>query len=129
MQLERGHLQMGEGQYYYRVDVFITTFIVFDPYVDTEIFEMDNLNKARENALHRADELISILIKQSMFFLPFATPEEFVLGENACYSVTVSIVVQSDGSHIEYPIFGEDEFRTEEALRFEKEVYENLLNN
>jgi hypothetical protein len=37
--------------------------------------------------------------------------------------------MQSDGNYIEYPIFGEDEFRTEEALRFEKEVYENLLNN
>jgi hypothetical protein len=129
MQLERGHLQMGEGQYYYRVDVFITTFNVFEPYVHTEIFEMDNLNKARENALHRADELISILVKQGMFFLPFARPEEFVLGENTCYSVTVYIVELTDDFYFEYPIFGEDEFRTEEALRFEKEVYENLLNN
>ena len=129
MQFERGRPHIGKDQYYYRVDVFITTFNVFEPYVHTEIFENDNLHQARENALLRADELISILVKQGMFFLPFATQEEFVLGENACYSVTVSIVVQSDGNYIEYPIFGEDEFRTEEALRFEKEVYENLLNN
>ncbi len=129
MQLERGLLHIGEDQYYYRVDVFITTFNVFEPYVHTEIFERDNLNEARENSVLRADEIISILVKQGMFFLPFATPEEFVLGENACYSVTVSIVMQSDGNYIEYPILGEDEFRTEGALRFEKEVYENLLNN
>ncbi len=129
MQFERGRLHKGKDQYYYRVDVFITTFNVFDSYVQTEIFENDNLHQAREKALLRADELNSILLKQGMFFLPFATPKEFVLGENACYSVTVYIVELTDDCYFEYPIFGEDEFRTEEALRFEKEVYENLLIN
>jgi hypothetical protein len=120
----------GIEKFYYVVDVFLGTFDVYPSYSFREEFGNEKLRKAKLKALQRAKELEIILEYQGMFFLPFASPQEFVLGKNANYSITVSLVQEfeedSEYSHEIYTIEGEGIDETIEALEFEADIFKQL---
>lgn len=122
----------GVEKFYYSVDVFIGTFDVYPSYSFNEAFGDKNLRSAKSKAIQRAKELEMILQYQGMFFLPFASPKEFVHGENACYSICVSLVQEFDeDNELEYQIHtikGGDDDENTEALLFETDIFEQLTN-
>jgi hypothetical protein len=122
--------ELGIEKFHYEVEIFISTFGAYESYSHTEEFADENLKKAKFQALKRAQELELILKQQGMFFLPFASPDEFILGKNACYSISVSLIQEFDDEDIEiHTIEGEDLCTTEEALLFESEIFDQLAIN
>jgi hypothetical protein len=120
----------GIEKFYYVVDVLLGTFGVYPPYSFREEFGNEKLREAKLKALQRAKEIEIILDYQGMFFLPFASPSEFVTGKNAFYQITVSLVQEFEEDN-EYPhqihtIEGEDIDETIEALEFEADIFKQL---
>ena len=120
----------GIEKFYYVVDVLLGTFGVYPPYSFREEFGNEKLREAKLKALQRAKEIEIILDYQGMFFLPFASPSEFVTGKNAHYSITVSLVQEfeedNEYSHQIHTIEGEDIDETIEALEFEADIFKQL---
>jgi hypothetical protein len=113
-------------KYHYEVEIFFNTFEVFEPYSHIEKFESENLLESRQNAFKRYEILLAMVERQGYFFLPFARREDFVQGENACYSAQLFLVEDIDGEEELYVIQGEDETTTIDALKSEKEIFERL---
>jgi hypothetical protein len=114
--------------FYYLVEVYISTFNVYESYVHSEVIRCEDLMEAREKAHKRREELISNLEKQGMFFLPFASQQNFVQGENACYSVDLFLIHDIDGEEDIHAIIGHGDCSSISALKFEKEIFERLKN-
>lgn len=112
--------------FYYLVEVYISTFNVYESYVHSEEIRCEDLMEAREKAYKRREELILKLEEQGMFFLPFASQENFVQGENACYSVDLFLIQDIDGEEEIHTIIGHGDCSTTEALQFEKQIFERL---
>ena len=119
----------GLEKYHYEVEIFFNTFEVFEPYSHIEKFEHENLLEARNKAFERYDILLSMVQKQGRFFLPFASQEKFVQGENACFSAQLFLVEENDCDEELYIIHGENEKTTIEALKCEKEIFERLTTS
>lgn len=116
----------GLVKYHYEVEIYFNTFEVYEPYSHIEKFENDNLLESRQNAFKRYEILLAMVERQGYFFLPFARREDFVQGENACYSAQLFLVEDIDGEDELYVIQGEDEKTTIDALKSEKEIFERL---
>ena len=114
--------------FYYLVEVYISTFNVYESYVHSEVIRSEDLMEAREKAHKRREELISNLEKQGMFFLPFASQQNFVQGENACYSVDLFLIHDIDGEEEIHTIIGHGDCSSISALKFEKDIFERLKN-
>lgn len=120
----------GIEKFFYVVEVYLGTFGVYPSYSFIEEFGNEKLREAKLKALQRAKELEIILDYQGMFFLPFASPHEFVTGKNANYSISISLVqefVEDDEySHQIHTIEGEGIDETNEALEFEADIFKQL---
>lgn len=113
--------------YHFEVEIYFNTFEEFAPYSHIEKFESDNLLEARERAFQRYEILLSMVQKQGRFFLPFASRENFVKGENASYLAQIYLIEEIRGEIDEiYIIRGGDEKTTLEALQSEKEIFVRL---
>ncbi|GEM_PF-4892160 len=118
--------EYGIEKYHYEVEIYFNTFQVFEPYSHIEKFESENLLESRQNAFKRYEILLAMVQRQGYFFLPFASQEDFVQGENACYSAYLFLVEEIDGEEELFIIQGENEKTTIDALKSEKEIFERL---
>lgn len=117
----------GSQFYYYKIEVFIATFDIYDSYTHFEEFRYDDLREARKSAFVRQSELINILEKQGMFFLPFAKQENFVFGKNACYSVILSLVIEDHlGEKEIVTLISSDEPEIDNSFWIESQILEQL---
>ena len=120
--------QKGLELYHYEVEIYFNTYNEFAPYSHIEKFESGNLLEAREKAFERYEILLSMVQKQGRFFLPFASPENFVKGENASWAAFIMLIEKNGEEEEIYTIKGQDEKTTLEALNSEKEIFERLSN-
>jgi hypothetical protein len=113
--------------YYYQVDEFVTTFGKDPgknkPFSHTEFFRHNDLHEARKCAFEYYKQRLNGFEKNGGYFLPFASPENFVEGKNSNYSITLYLVeVGETVGEIFHPIAGEDTDEVRESLELEKMV-------
>lgn len=126
MELYNRNLDCAVTTYKYRGWVSVTTFGEdpghHDPYYHTEDFEDSDMLKARTKAYNWYIETLAGLEREGKYFLPFASPEDFVSGKNAAYSVVVSLVICSGSEEDEYDLFGADDQTFEDTLEMEQMI-------
>jgi hypothetical protein len=114
----------------YRGNVFVTTFGLDpnknEPFNHTVDFESPNLFDSREAGIKWYCETIKGLNREGKYFLPFASPSEYIEGKHAAYSVNLSLVETSDGDEYEYVLLGEDQDTMLDTLEIEKLLFEHL---
>ncbi|QOW09097.1 hypothetical protein Q73A0000_01395 [Kaistella flava (ex Peng et al. 2021)] len=106
-------------KYYYEVDIFTTTFEKDEnetkPFRHIEKFEDENLSKAREEAEEYYNEKV-VGIDTSTYIFPFASPEDFNMGENSAISIDFSLVECYDGQEIRHSLIEPDEAEETTAI-------------
>ena len=113
----------------YRGNVFVTTFGL-DPnknkhFNHTVDFESPNLLDSREAGIKWYYETIKGLNREGKYFLPFASPSEYIEAKHAAYSVNLSLVETSDGEEFEYVLLGEDDESMQDTLEIESLLFES----
>lgn len=113
-------------EYFYRVSLFMTTFGAdpgkHQPFSHQEDFKGDDLIACRSAAYEYYQQGYNGL-DNSRYHLPFASPQEFQLGNHAAVSIILSLVeVNSDGEEIEWPLEGEGEKEMHESRELELAV-------
>lgn len=121
------NLEKTEPDYFYTVTQLVTTFGKDDaknePFIYTERFQGNNLLKCKTQAEKYYYEKLSGLENNGKYFLPFAAPKDFVLGENAAFSITLSLIeYYTDDNNLEYPLLGEDDETIQENRIIERGV-------
>ena len=115
----------------YRGYVSVTTYGMdpnkTEPYSVTVEFEHPNLFDARREGIEWFKETVNGLDAIGQYFLPFAGPNEFVLGKNAAYSVCLSLVEIYDGDEYEYELLGTDMDTMNDTLELEDLLYAESL--
>ena len=81
---------------------------------------------SREAGIKWYCETIKGLNREGKYFLPFASPSEYIEGKHAAYSVNLSLVETSDGDEYEYVLLGEDQDTMLDTLEIEKLLFEHL---
>jgi len=124
------NLDNREPEYFYRVNEFVTT-MESDPgknlpYSHDEDFRGSNLLYCRAKAIKWYQEREEGLIKNGKYFLPFASPKDFVLGENAAYTITLSLIEYYDEEfQLAYSLAGDDEIELQEGREFEEFLFKS----
>jgi hypothetical protein len=112
--------------YYYEIEVFVSTLGLHEPYTHIEqIAELD-LRQARSKAIQRHNDIENGILANGKFYLPYASPGDFVYGENACYSITLSFVHTYVDVIEKYALVGVDDASHIEALEFENYIFHEL---
>ncbi len=135
MELRNWNLEPQRKPYYfYRIIIFLSTERAdnekTEPFHDYKDFENADLLTCRNEAIEYYKEVIRGIEKNGRFFLPFASPKDFVLGQNANYMVQLLFVQHhDDDDEMEYPLTGDPdeimEGRELESLVFNELIEEN----
>jgi len=114
----------------YRGNVFVTTFGLdpnkSEPFYVTVDFELPSLLDSRKAGIKWYNETIQSLNREGKYFLPFASPSEYIPGKHAAYSVSLSLVEIFDGDEFEDVLLGEDYDKMIETMEIEQYLFENL---
>jgi len=126
-----------ETQWFYRVESSVTTFVTQSKEGDDCIidFKGPNLKQCKEDA-HKCYVRKSLEFANNpgymMGTMPFASADDFIVGTNAAYSLTLALVEsgtysdsafgESEDYECEYFLAGEDDELLEESLQIEKDV-------
>lgn len=121
-------------EYFYRVSEIVTTFkadkLKNEPFSTYQDFKDEDLIKCRNKAIEYYNHRLSNLENNCTYFLPFANPENFKLGENAAFSINVSLTVceylDGESIDIEYTILGESEEICLEGIEMEELIFKEL---
>src|SRR5215813_832315 len=121
------NLRKTEPDYFYLVREYVTTFGKDkgkrEPYVHKQTFKNNDLLKCRAEAEKYYYERLKGLEEGATYFLPFAAPKDFVLGENAAFSITLSFVeYYNEDEEYEYDLVGQDEGTIAESREIETAV-------
>jgi len=112
--------------YFYLVEEYVTTFEMDkgknEPFWHDQKFEGKNLLKCRIDAeKYYWQRLIGL--EQGRYFLEFAAPKDFKLGENAAYSLVLSLVeYYNEDNFMVHSLLGEDERTITESIEIEQAV-------
>ena len=118
--------EYGMENYYYEIEVFVSTLGLHEPYTHTEQIADIDLSRARKMAIQMYKDIENGILANGKFHYPYASPADFVYGKNACYSITLSFV-HSYGDVIEkYALVGVDEASHIEAIEFENYIFQEL---
>lgn len=116
----------GMEKYYYEIVAFVSTHGLHEPYTHIEQIADIDLSQTRSKAIQRYKDIENGILANGRFHLPYASPADFVYGENACYSITLSFV-HTYGDVIEkYALAGVDDASHIEALEFESYIFNEL---
>ena len=114
-------------RHYYKGHVFVTTFGLdknkTKPFSFDVSFNQKDLSIARENGIDWFNQTIKGIQERGSYFLPYASPKDFVDGKNSCYSVVLSLVEVSGGDEFEYDLLGTDNETMLETLEIEKLIF------
>jgi hypothetical protein len=117
----------------YRGNVFVTTFGLDpnknEPFNHTVDFDLPSLLDSRKAGIKWYNETIQGLNREGKYFLPFASPSEYITGKHAAYSVSLSLVEIFDGDEFEDVLLGEDYDKMIETMEIEQYLFENLKIN
>jgi hypothetical protein len=117
----------------YRGNVFVTTFGLDpnknEPFNHKVDFDLPSLLDSRKAGIKWYNETIQGLNREGKYFLPFASPSEYIPGKHAAYSVSLSLVEIFDGDEFEDVLLGEDYDKMIETMEIEQYLFENLKIN
>jgi hypothetical protein len=113
-------------KFYYEIDVFVSTKGLHEPYTHIEQITDIDLNQARKKAINKYIEIEKGIIASGKFHLPYASPAEFVYGENANYSMILSLIHECGDVTEKYELFGADDASHIEAEEFENYIFQKL---
>jgi hypothetical protein len=122
---------------FYRVALFITTFeqhasknCLFEDDYDFPInpyMSSEELSQIRKKAMDFYNERLE-QVTEGNFHIPFATPSDLEMNENAAYGLTVSIIeLYEDGEEDEWFLTGEDEELLKEGKAEEERIISEIL--
>ena len=119
---------------FYRVHEFVTTFKKDpgknDSFHHDEDFKNKNLLKSREAATQYYHKRLEGF-EDGSYFLPFTGPDDFIDGENAAFTISLSLVeLLANGEEQEYillPDNHEEEETMNESRDYEKYVINEFL--
>ncbi len=118
---------------FYQVSEHVTTFKIDQSFDHVTEFRNRNLLKAKSEAEKFYHERKSGFEGgAATFFLPFAAAKEFKMGENAAYSISMSLVVwygEGNELNMDCPLLGygiENESEHEQNLETESYFLENI---
>lgn len=113
-----------EPSYFYRVYEFVTTFEQERSYSNVTDFRIGSLIECKvESERFYLERMRGFESGQAKFFLPFELPANFKDGENAAYSLVLSIVeYYNDEEYYEYALLGEDAQTCAESKEIEIEI-------
>ena len=125
------NLEMSRPVYFYRVTEFVTTFGddmgKNEPYDHEEDFKGFDLLECREMAINYYKERHKGFQEDNVkYFLPFASPKDFIIGQNAAHSLTLSLIECIDNENYEYILSGEDEQTINDGREAECEILTSL---
>lgn len=136
--MENIEFDKADPEYYYQVSIFITTFRMdknkTEPFSHSEIFKDSNLLAAKKEATKFYEAVLQGRIEKGGFefmkdqekiFLSYESRENFIFGENAAFSVTLSLIEKYPypvNEIYEHPIMGEDEETINESIEIETEI-------
>jgi len=118
--------EYGMEKFYYEIDVFVSTNGLHEPYTHIEQITDIDLNQARKKAINKYIEIEKGIIASGKFHLPYASPAEFVYGENANYSMILSLIHEYGDVTEKYELFGADDASHIEAEEFENYIFQKL---
>ena len=129
IELVNRNLEKTEPDYFYRVEEWVFTFEQDPgknkPISHTQDFKQGDLLKCKVDAEKYYKEREEGMLKAGKYFLPFAGPKDFKMGENAGFSLVLSLVeYYNEDLLIEHPLLGEDEDEMAQSRETEKMVLE-----
>jgi len=114
-------------KYIYRGFVMVTTFGLDpdknDAFDDSIDFDFSYLMESREAGIKWYVETLKGLEREGKYFLPFASPSDFIKGKHAAYSVTLSLIEIFDYDEFEYILLGTDEDYLNSTLEMEELIF------
>ena len=119
-------IEYGMENYYYEIEVFVSTLGLHEPYNHIEQIADIDLIQARSKAIQRYKDIENGILANGKFHLPYASPADFVYGDNACYSITLSFVYTYGDVIEKYALAGVDDASHIEALEFENYIFYEL---
>lgn len=104
-------IHKGGPTHFYRVYESVSTFEKGKFYSNEKDFRTGSLKERKAEAeSYYQERLEGFKSGKVKFFYPFESPGNFKLGENAAYSLVLSLVEYYDEKeYYEYPLLGEDE--------------------
>jgi hypothetical protein len=133
MEFLNNNLYPNKTYHKYRGNVMVTTFGADpgknDAFDYTEDFEHYDLLEARRQAIEWYIETREGLEKVGKYFLPFASPKDFIEGKHAAYSVSLSLVQCYNGEEDEYDLLGSEQQTQDDTLEMEKLIISEYLSN
>lgn len=110
--------------YFYRVYESVNTFEEEGHYSHKEDFRNGSLEECRAEALKYYEERLNGFESGKVkFHYSFETPDNFKLGENAAYTLVLSLIQYfEEDDFIEYPLLGEDEETCTESRQVEAHI-------
>ena len=126
IELVNRNLEKTEPDYFYRVWEFVTTFGEDEgknePFSHEQDFKGKDLLKCKAEAEKYYWERLEGL-EQGKYFLAFEAPQNFEFGENAAFSITLSLIeFYTDDNCYTHQLIGEDDETTAESREIETEV-------
>lgn len=118
--------EYGMEKFYYEIEVFVSTNGLHEPYTHIEQITDIDLYLARKKAINKYIEIEKGLIASGKFYLPYASPAEFVYGKNANYSMILSLVHEYGDRTEKYELVGADDVSHNEAKEFESYIFQEL---
>jgi hypothetical protein len=118
--------EYGMEKFYYEIEVFVGTHGLHESYIHIEQITDIDLNLARKKAINNYFEIEKGIIASGKFHLPYASPADFVYGENASYSMILSLVHEYGDIKVRYELAGADEASHIEAEEFENYIFQEL---
>jgi hypothetical protein len=120
------NLEKTEPDYFYLVREHVTTFKMDigenDSFTHEQKFEGKNLLKSKTEAERYYWNRLNGLV-EGKYFLEFASPQNFVFGENAALSVVLSLVeYYTEDEFFEHPLIGESDETIAESVEIETAV-------
>ena len=97
-----------------------------DSFSHTEYFNDDNLLEARAKAIQCYYDTLKGLKNEGKYFLPFASPTDFIMGQHAAYSLAVFMIHTYGDDIEEYALLGWDNDENEDTLEMEHMIFEQL---
>jgi hypothetical protein len=113
----------------YRGYVFVTTFgkdpKQSEPFSYTIDFDNPSLCEAKKEGIKWYQETMTGIEREGKYFLPYATPDEFVLGKHAAFTVTLSLVEICGNQEDEYTLLGTDLQTMQNTIEIEEFLFQN----
>jgi hypothetical protein len=124
MELFNNNISCAVTKYKYRGWVCVTTW-GFDPeqreaVSHTEDFDVGDPLVARRAAIKWHNDTLAGLKREGRYFLPYASPKDFVHGKNAGFTILVSLVICNGSEEDEYDLLGTDDKTRDNTLEIEE---------